>query len=123
MGYNTLGQLGAGNASNFSVPTLLGAGILTEGMVIAVGAGAFETVVVLGMRHVWHPLFFFGPASQWPWHWQMGVKAKAYASICCFSAAGTGPLCVHSASPGASCVLLWLEQSPPPFFNASLMEE
>lgn len=50
MGYNTLGQLGAGNQTSFSVPTLLGVGILGEGMVIAVEAGAFDTVVVMGMH-------------------------------------------------------------------------
>ena len=55
MGDNTLGQLGAGNQTNFSVPTLLGAGILTEGMVITIGAGAFDTVLVQGMWRILPP--------------------------------------------------------------------
>ena len=49
MGSNALGQLGTGTAANLSVPTLLGVGILAEGKVLAIGAGAFDTVVVQGM--------------------------------------------------------------------------
>ena len=65
MGSNALGQLGAGSAANFTVPTLLGAGDLAEGMVIAIGAGAFDTVVVQGVQHACPSLP--SRASSLPW--------------------------------------------------------